>query len=186
MCHKYGLNLTTPIACSLLAIALFVAGCGGQRGQFVSSGVKSSAFSTTTGYIEIVRGNRATAFGRTEGPEQNLLYLIIICPDVQVRGSQERVSHDTYATELSHVWTTEAGNVSVRVLWDRRRDEVRIAGARFSRKKGNVFLVRRQQNGDFAGQQLAELNPTADFEDVLRLARKQNQNDKLLAELQLR
>jgi len=180
------MKLTTPVASGLVAIALVIAGCSGQRGQFVSSNVKSAAFATTTGYLEIVTGNRTTAFGGAADPEQNLLYLIIVCPGMQVKGSQDNVNHDTYTTELSHVWTNETGRASVRVAWDRRRDEVRIVDRTFSRKKGNAFLVHRQTNGDFSAQQLADLGPTADFEGALRLARKQNPNDKLLGELQLK
>jgi hypothetical protein len=116
---------------------------------------------------------------------QHLLYIFIICPDVQVVGSGSSSDSGKYVTALDHTWYTKTGAVSVSIRWDRLADAVRIGRQEFKRKAGNVFVVRRRANGEIVGEQLGNLGPSADYPQVLEYVRQQLPKDDLITSLKL-
>jgi hypothetical protein len=171
---------------SLLSVmALGIVGCDVQRGRFSTSGDSSEAFLSHLGCIEIVSGSGSKPFNTVDSDEQNLLYLLIVCPGVQVHGSGSSSDYGEYITTLNHSWDTEAGTISVKVCWDRQSDTVSIGKDEFARDKGNVFVVQFDAGGKMAAQQLASLGPHVGFQEALQNIQRQLSNDGLITSLKL-
>ena len=168
-----------------LLLTVVVVGCGVQRGRFTTSGEDLRVLSSHPGCIDIVYGQAGERFNENSRPLQNLIYLLVVCPDIQVQGSGSSSDYGRYVTRITYTWDTRAGTISVPLLWDREADTVAISGQTYGRDKGNVFVVRRESNGRLAGQQLASLGPHAQFAEVLQHVRQQLTNDELIASLRL-
>ena len=171
----------------LMILALAAAampGCGVQRGRFTATGERSVAVLPVPGFVQIVSGYGPAPDGTTNSP-QNLLYLLVICPGIQVQGSGSSTDYGEKTTRINHTFETPAGILSLPVIWDRQADTVEVGGRVYPRERGNVFLVRREPNGKLESQQLPDLGPSADFPDVLRHVREHTTNDSLLASLKL-
>jgi hypothetical protein len=126
----------------LSLVALGLVGCGQQRGRFSTSTDRARGFSSHVGYIQIVSGNRLGLLGINKGDEEDLLYLLVVCPRTKSHGSSSGADYGKYVTTLSHSWQTEAGTISVDVRWDRSTDVVSLGTEEFVREKGNFFVVR--------------------------------------------
>ncbi len=169
--------------CALTAFLL--AGCGAQRGRFVCSGDNCHSFSSAPGYIDIVRGYEAGAFGRIRGPEKNLLFIVTVCPGATSGRSSQHSSYDKYKTTLSFDWTRSGRSLTARVTWNRQQDKILAGRSEFSRTNGNVILVVLQPDGSANARQLPNLDDAACFEDVLRTLHEHPGDDPLIASLQL-
>ena len=168
---------------SIVAVgALLIVGCGDQRGRFSTSGGGFRAFSENRGFITIVDGYDRKPTRDVDRQEQHLLYLIYMCSGGLSGSSSD---YGQYVTTLNYRWNTSTGTFVVSVRWDRQADTVAIGKQKFIREKGNVFVVRLDADREVVGQQLKSLGPHADFQQVLKHAREQLANDKLMASLKL-
>jgi len=169
----------------LSAMILGVIGCDVQRGRFSTSGDSSGSFSSHVGCINIVDGYGAKPVNGANKDEGHLLYILIICPGAQEIGSGGSSDYGKYVTTLNHMWTTKTGTLAVSVRWNREDDTVEVGKQNFIREKGNVFVVRLEQNKEIDCQQLANLGPHASFQQVLEHVRQQLPKDELIASLEL-
>jgi hypothetical protein len=169
----------------LSAIAFGVVGCDVQRGRFTTSGVNSLAFSSHLGCIDIVDGYGAKPFNEKDAVEQHLLYVMIVCSGVQEFKSGSNSDYGKYVTTLNHTWDTKTGTLAVSIHWDRQADTVAIGKQKFTREKGNVFVVRLEANKEIVGQQLTSVGPHADFQQLLEHVHQMLPNDELIASLKL-
>jgi hypothetical protein len=161
-------------------LALLIIGCGVQRGRFVTTGDRSIALSQV-GVVDIVEGFS----NDKDAVSQDLIYVLVVCPDVKVHGSGSGIDMEKYLKTRNYSWNTESGKISIQVSWNRDSDVVVIGGEKFGRNKGNVFVVRRKASGEIVGQQLPGLGTHADFSEVLGHVQQQMTNDQFIASLKL-
>jgi hypothetical protein len=170
----------------LIVLCITGVGCGVQHGRFSSSRVQGGAFSNQVGCITVVDGYELGRFGGAKGQEQNLLYLIIIGPDVPVHGGSVDDDFGTLISTFNRTWETSKGQLASRVQWDRQADTVVVGKQKFDREKGNVFVVQLNVKGEVVCRQLASLGPDSSFQQVLDHARQQLPNDEQVRRLTLK
>lgn len=164
----------------LIILVFGLIGCNVQRGRFSTTGDRSAALSQV-GLVDIVEGYS----NEKDAIFQDLIYVLVVCPDVKVHGSGSGIDMEKYLTTLNYSWDAESGKISIQVQWNRNSDIVAIGDKKFARDKGNVFVVRRETNGEIIGQQLPSLGTHAAFSEVLRHVQRQLTNDQLITSLQL-
>jgi len=169
----------------LFILLLGVVGCDVQRGRFSTMGNSYCTFLSNIGGIDIVDGFGAKPANTTNTDEQNLLYILIVGPSVEVHGSSSHSSNDKYFTTLDYSWNTEKSPFAVSIRWNRQTDVVAMGKREFIRAKGNVFVVRLDAGGEIASQQLANLGSHESFSEVLKHIQQQLPNDQLISSLRL-
>ncbi len=128
---------------TLTAIALCAAGCGGaQEGKYANSGNREVAVLPGVGSILIARG-AALRDSAIVGPEENLLYVLVVCPGLEGGSTGGRSNVGRFTSEYWRRWSTSAGEISLAFSWNRVTDTVHIAGREYDRGHGNAFVVRR-------------------------------------------
>ena len=178
--RKFGL-ITIVSAALLTLVVLGVLYCGFQLGHFTTDASRSVAISPQPGLIEIVEGTPSGS----DALHQDLLYLLIVCPDVQTHGSGNGINMDTFFTTLNYTWDINPGNISIQVKWNRQTDRVLIGDQKYIREKGNVFVVERGVTGKINSYQLPSLGSHASFPEVLKHVQQEMPNDKLVTTLKL-
>jgi hypothetical protein len=169
----------------LFLFAVGFIGCDEQHGRFYMSGESYTAFRSNVGGVDIVDGYSAQPINETDGNEQHLLYILIICPGVRAHSSTSSSDSGRYFSTLDYSWDTENGKISMQVQWNRDSDTVAIGDQKFDRNKGNVLVVRRETNGKIVGEQLSSLGTHAAFSEVLYHVQQKLTNDQLIASLEL-
>jgi hypothetical protein len=164
----------------IFLLALIIIGCDVQRGRFVTTGDRSAALSQV-GLVDIVEGYS----NDKDALSQDLVYVLVVCPDVKAHGSGSGIDMERYSTALNYSWDTESGKFSIQVQWNRDSDLVAIGDKKYARDKGNVFVVRREMNGEIVSQQLPSLGTHAAFSEVLRHVQQQLTNDQFIASLKM-
>ncbi len=167
---------------SLLALALTITGCG--RPKFIAPSAGSVELGTHNGFLWTIPGNPVLEDGTT-GPHQNLLYLLVVCPDL---AASEKGTESRYGAGMnSYVsrWGTSAGPVTIAVDWDKRTDTVTVGGRTFGRSIGSVFVVIRDRAGILSPTQLP--SPTADvgYDEALRYIQLQLSNNAVITAIRL-
>lgn len=164
----------------IFLLALAIIGCDVQRGRFVTTGDRAAALSQV-GLVDIVEGysnDKDYVF-------QDLIYVLVVCPDIKVHGSGSGIDMEKYLTTLNYFWDAESGKISIQVQWNRDLDVVSIGNKKFDRGKGNVFVVRRETSGEIVGQQLPSLGTHAAFSEVLNHVQQQLTNDQFITSLKM-
>ena len=165
---------------------LGIVGCGVQGGRFVTTGSKSNSLSSNVGCVDIVVGyEKKTDRGEELPNEQNLLYVLIVAPEVQEHGSSSSNDYGRYVTTLNRSWSTDKGTVSISIPWNRQTDTVTIGKQDFSREKGNVFVVQLNPDGQITGKQLPSLGAHSNFTELLDYINKQLPTEELFSSLRL-
>ena len=164
----------------IFLLALVIIGCDVQRGRFVTTSDRSAALSQV-GLVNIVEGYS----NDKDAISQDLMYVLVVCPDVKVHGSGSGIDMQKYVTTLNYSWDAESGKISMQVQWNRDSDVVAIGDKKYARDKGNVFVVRRETNGEIVGQQLPSLGAHAGFSEVLHRVQQQLTNDQFIASLKM-
>jgi hypothetical protein len=164
----------------LLIVALAITGCDVQRGRFVSTGDTFEALSSPVGSLDIVDG-----YEKGGMDDQQILYVLIVTPSVEVHGSSSGSDFGQYVTTLHHSWITEKGIFTGSISWNRQADLVTIGNQQFVREKGDIFLVRLNAAGEISGQQFASPGSHISFQEVLKYIRQQLPNDALISSAKL-
>jgi len=126
-----------------------------QTGKFAESGASTRTFQNVQ--ITAVRGTSLGARGEIVGPLQHLLFLAHRFP----KGTSLDNAHEaSEAGPTKSAWTFSfafVGGLFVKseIEWDRVKDEVTIAGRRFSRGVGNAFLIDIDAKGAITAHQSA-------------------------------
>jgi hypothetical protein len=98
---------------TLTAIALCAAGCGGaQEGKYANSGNREVAVLPGVGSILIARG-AALRDSAIVGPEENLLYVLVVCPGLEGGSTGGRSNVGRFTSEYWRRWSTSAGEISL-------------------------------------------------------------------------
>ena len=117
----------------------------------------------------------------------NWFYLMIICRDVKAaanQGSGSGINHDLMSYPRFHYeWATDKGTARVSLRWNMWTDNVSIGGQKFNRKKGNVFVVVRESNGELMTRQCGTLSSQADRPEIVRHIRQRLPDDELVKSL---
>ena len=121
----------------------------------------------------------------TLGKQQNLLYVLVICPDLAASGKGTETKYGGRVNRYVSRWDTFGGPVSISVDWDIRADTVTIGRKTFVRKAGNVFVAKRDRAGGLVPVQLPSIGTDADPNDALHFIQRRMSNDMVVAAIRL-
>jgi hypothetical protein len=136
------------------------------------------------GFLWIVPGHALQEDG-TLGDEQNLLYVLVVCPDLAATARGTETRHAPRVNTYVARWDTSRGPVTVAVDWDKRADKVTIGSKTFLRPAGNVFVVQRDRSGSLHTEQLSSVGSDANADEALRFIQRQMSHDSLIASIRL-
>jgi hypothetical protein len=160
-------------------------GCNVQRGRFVTSGDEFFPFLSPGGLI-IVKGSPTTfLIGGASGNDQNLLYVLFISPEFPRLNTSGSIIFTEYSTRLSHMLNDGTRDIPVSFEWDRQNDAILVGSQKFSRVKGNIFIVQLNAKGKVVCRQMTGLGPHSSSQRVLEFVRQQSPNDELIRNLTL-
>ena len=169
----------------LLLLAVF-SGCDtGSSEKFIAPGDKGFGLASHNGSLLIVPGSPLLDNGRTMGPQENLLYLLVVCPGLAANASGNLTDFGQRSNTYIWQWETSKGQVSVRASWDKRKDEVSIGKQQFDRNAGSTFVIIRQSDGKLMVTQLPSPGPDADAKIALSFIQKHMTNDAEIASVRL-
>ena len=177
--------ITTVRNAVLLLLLGALSGCDiGSRVKFVAPSAKSVELASHNGMFCTVPGN-AVLDDQTMGPQENLLYLLVVCPELAASGRGTGTDSQQRVNSYISFWETQEGKVSVTVSWDKRADTVSIGQQKFKREAGSAFVVVRQPSGNLVATQLPSPGPDADAKTALSFIQKHMTNDALVASVRL-
>jgi hypothetical protein len=162
-----------------------LAGCDiASSEKFDAPSAKSVELASYNGMFWTVPGN-AVLNGQTMGPQENLLYLLVICPGLAATGRGTATDYQQKFNAYISRWETQKGEVSVTVRWNKRADTVNIDKQQFKREAGSAFVVVRQPSGNLDAAQLPSPGPDANAKTALNFIQKHMTNDALIASVRL-
>ncbi len=170
---------------SLLLLLCSLTACDiGRSAKFIAPSNRLVELASHNGFLWTVPGNAVLDGGRSMGPQQNLLYLLVVCPDI---GADKKGSGTTFGTvnRYESHWGTRNGKVSVAVVWNRSTDTVTVGQQKFERGAGGVFVIIRRQDGTITTRQLPSPAEDADEKRILRFIQQRLTNDALVASIRL-
>ena len=171
---------------SLLLLLCSLSACDiGGGGKFVAPSARGMDLASHNGNLTIVPGNALSDDGRTMGPQQNLLYLLVVCPEMSASKHGTGTTFGRSVNTYSSFWETAKGKVSVPVDWNKVTDIVTIDRRKFRRETGNVFVIVRQPSGAITTRQLPSPSEEANEPRILRYIQQQLTNDALVASIRL-
>lgn len=167
---------------SFFAVALAITGCG--RPKFVALSAGAVELASHNGFLWSIPGHPMLADGTT-APQQNLLYLLVVCPDLAASEKGTESRHGGRINSYVSRWRTPAGPVSVAVDWDKNEDAVTVGGKAYRRNTGNVFVVKRESGGALSCTQLP--SPTTDFgyDQALGYIQQNMSTDEIITAIRL-
>ena len=166
----------------LLGVSVFEVSCGPR---YVAPSGKSMDLTSDSGVFWIIPGNELLDGGRTMGPQENLIYLLIVCPHLKVVEHGTGSTHGVRVNSYYSFWKSAGGEVSISLDWNKRTDKVIIGKEQFNRKVGNVFVVVRQPTGNIMTRQLSGLGSNADASAALTFIKNQIANDAVIANVRI-
>jgi hypothetical protein len=89
------------------------------------------------------------------------------------------------STHSSFTFRTDIGEVSFEYSWERHNDIVDIAGARYSRSAGNLFVARYESTSHWTVQQLGTIRRVGAPTDALEEIQRRLPDDSLIASLSI-
>ena len=167
---------------SVLAVAMVITGCG--RPKFVAPSGGSVELATHNGFLWTIPGSAVLGDG-TMGAQQNLLYVLVVCPDLAASEKGTESQHAGRINSYISRWGTSAGPVAVAVDWDKHTDTVTVGGQTFGRSTGSVFVVKRERGGTLSPTQLPSPAMDIGYDEALRYIQRQMSNDTIIAAIRL-
>jgi hypothetical protein len=173
--------IIVAVVAVLVLLVIGIVNCPFQFGRFTTDASRSVAILPQPGLIEIVEGTPSGS----DALHQDLLYLLVVCPNVQTHGSGSGMKMDTFVTTLNYTWDANPDSISIQVKWNRETGKITIGVQKFSRENGNVFVVEGETSGKISGYQLPSLGSHAGFPEVLRHIQQEMPNDNIIDALKL-
>jgi hypothetical protein len=172
---------------TLAIIFLCSAGCGGsQCGKYANTNNHSHAVLPELGIIQVARGAELAQGCRVAGEEENLLYVLIVCPGLGGESTGSRRNVGLLTSVFTYLFSTTRGEISVSFTWDRQADMVHIAGVNYERANGNAFILRRDPaTGHFSAQQLSNIDRQLNATEALRQMQAQLAADPVITSLRI-
>jgi len=175
-----------PTIAALLVLLGALCSCDiGTGEKFIVTSATGCDLGSHNGTLCIVPGNSLVGHGRTMGPPENLLYLLIVCPGIAASAHGQSTEYGHPVNVYSSAWATDKGTVSVRVRWNKRSDKVLIGNLELNRGAGNMFVVERQPTAKLVVTQLANAGPNLGAEAAVAFIRQHMTNDALVASIRL-
>jgi hypothetical protein len=174
--------MRTPFA--ILLFLLPIAGCDMSGAKFIAPSSRGVELASHNGFLLTIPGSKLLEDG-TMGTSQNVLYLLVVCPDLTASAKGRGTDHGRRINTYICNWETPRGSVSVSIAWDKRADTVTIGGKTFTRGSGNVFVVKRERTGDLSPLQLPSIGSDVGPEEALRFIQGQMSNDAVVAAIRL-
>jgi len=166
---------------SVIALSL-ITGCG--RPRFVSQSSSYVELATHNGFLWTIPGNPVLDDG-TMGTQQNLLYALVVCPDMAANEKGADTSYRSRINSYISHWGTSTGRVAVAVDWDKQTDTVKVAGQTFRRSTGSVLVVRRHRDGSLSSTQLPSPPTDLGSGQALRYIQQHMNTDAVVSTIRL-
>jgi hypothetical protein len=164
--------------------ALCILGCGPAPG--VGTHWRSCAVTPELGLIAFTS---SPLLGSNSGvivdPHSEFCCVLIVLPDRRggLSGSgDEDVGRSTRST---YTFRTDIGEISFEYSWELHNDMVEIAGARYSRAAGNLFVARYEPRRHWTVQQLGAIRRVGAPTDALEEIQRQLAHDPLIGSLSI-
>jgi hypothetical protein len=119
------------------------------------------------------------------GEQQNLLYVLVVCPDFAASETGTGTRYGGRANSYVAHWGTSAGPVDVAVDWDKHTDMVTVGSQTFGRSTGSVFVVRRERSGTLSTTQLPSPSTDVRADQALRYIQERMSTDTLITAIRL-
>jgi hypothetical protein len=178
--------INTRKAVLLIVVLGLLPGCRLASGEkYIAPSANSMDLVSHPGVFWIVPGHALLDGGRTMGPQQNLLYLLIVCPKLSASARGTATDYGESLNVYLSNWETTQGKVSISVAWDKRADMVTIGKDRFKRREGSVFVVVRQSHGELVSSQLPNPHRDLDANDALRFIQERMKDHEIVSEVRL-
>ena len=171
-----------PLLLSTLAVALVLTGCG--RPKFIAPSSGSIELASHNGFLWTIPGSPLLDDG-TMGAQQNLLYVLVVCPDLAASERGTGTRYGGRANSYSSLWANSQGPVSISVDWDKHTDTVTVGGRTFGRSTGSVFVVRRERSGALSSTQLPSPSTDLGSDQALHYIQRQMSTDTLITTIRL-
>src|SRR2546423_1614278 len=94
---------------------LIAVGCSKGSEKFFSNRDTSVELASHNGFLQTVPGNAILEDGRTMGPQENLLYLLVICPYLAAESRGTGTDYGKRFNSYISLWDTTQGHISVAV-----------------------------------------------------------------------
>jgi hypothetical protein len=171
----------TPVV-SILAVALIFSGCG--RPKFIAPSSGSVELASHNGFLWTIPGSPLLDDG-TMGAQQNLLYVLVVCPDMAASEKGTETRHGGRINSYASRWTSSRGPVSICLDWDKHTDTVTVGARTFGRSTGSVFVVRREPTGALSSIQLPSPSTDLGTGEALRYIQQHMSTDTVITEIRL-
>ena len=171
-----------PLLLSALAVALVLTGCG--RPKFIAPSSGSIELASHNGFLWTIPGSPLLDDG-TLGAQQNLLYVLVVCPDLAASEKGTGTRYGDRANSYSSRWANSKGAVSISVDWDKHTDTIAVGGRTFGRSTGSVFVVRRERSGALSSTQLPSPSTDLGSDQALHYIQRQMSADVLITTIRL-
>jgi hypothetical protein len=170
------------VAIIYTVVLALITGCG--RAKFVAPSSGYVELATHNGFLWTIPGKSLLDDG-TMGAQQNLLYALVVCPDLAANEKGAETSYGGRVNSYVSHWGTSTSRVAVAVDWDKHTDTVKIAGQTFGRSTGRVFVVRRDRSGSLSSTQLP--SPPRDLgpDHALRYIQQHMSTDAVVTSIRL-
>jgi len=169
---------------SIAGVALCMLGCGPAPG--VGTHWRSCAVTPELGLIAFTS---SPLLGSNSGvivdPHSEFCCLLVVLPGRRGGLSGSRDEDVGRSTHSSYTFRTDIGEISFEYSWELHNDTVEIAGTRYSRAAGNLFVVRYEPTGHWAVQQLGTIRYVSAPTDALEEIQRQLPHDPLIASLSI-
>lgn len=118
-------------------------------------------------------------------PHAEFCCVLVVLPGLRGGLSSSKDEDVGRSTQSSYTFRTDVGPVSFEYSWDRHDDVVHMAGARYSRVAGNLFVARYQPTGHWTVQQVGTIRRIGAPTDALEEIQRQLPQDSLVASLSI-
>jgi hypothetical protein len=168
----------------IAGVALCMLGCGPAPG--VGTHWRSCAVTPELGLMAfasspLVGSNSAVIVD----PHSEFCCVLVVLPGRRGGLSGSRDEDVGRSTHSTYTFRTDIGEISFEYSWERHNDIVEIAGARYSRAAGNLFVARYEPKRHWTVQQLGTIRRVGAPTDALEEIQRQLPRDPLIASLSI-
>ncbi|SRR6266498_5036836 len=168
----------------IAGVALCILGCRPAPG--VGTHWRSCAVSPELGLIAFTS---SPLVGSNSGvivdPHAEFCCVLVVLPGRRGGLSSSKDEDVGRSTHSTYTFRTDTGQISFEYSWERYNDIVDIAGGRYSRAAGNLFVARYQPTGQWTVQQLGTIRHVGAPTDALEEIQRQLPDDPLIASLSI-
>lgn len=172
----------------LLVVVCITTFCGcdiGTDNQFITAETSCGELRSPTGVWWVVPGYALEDKGRKMGAQGNLIYLLVVCPELSPIMRRTAVAYGGAINNYVSEWGTSTGKVSIAASWNKRSDKVAIGKQEFERDRGNILVVIRKPSGELSCTQLASPASSLDRKSLLKFIKEKLPGEPVIQSAEL-